>query len=154
MSSTHMIHLKFLVKGVVFAISLILFSAEIHAESDPIIYDDYDILAALDPGMKETIESMSPEMRKLQLDTFRYGILIAEYVEVVDKTVVLKITKEQAQKIGVPTSVYIRFISEFESFNKSIQEMEAQGVKVEIPNIKDSMTLLKNKIEAARLSKK
>lgn len=148
-----MIHLKLLLKGAVLAIALMLFSSEIHAESDSIIYDDCEILAALDPGMKEAIASMSPEMRKLQLDTFRYGILIAEYVEAIDNKVSLNITMEQAQKIGVPTYVYKRFISEIESYNKSVQEMEAQGLKVEIPNIKDAFTLFKNKIEAARLSR-
>lgn len=146
-------HLKLIVKGALLAIALILFCPEIHSQSAPIIYDDCEILAALDPGMRETIESMSPEMRKMQLDAFRYGILIAECVEVVDKKVLLNITMDHAQKIGVPAEVYKRFVYEIESYNISIQEMEAQGMRVDIPNIKDSMTLLRNKIETIRVGK-
>ena len=117
---------------------------------DSQLYSDDEILAALEPDIRETVLSMPLEKQKKQLETYRYGLLIADYVVLEDTIIKLDITQDQALEKGVPKEIFNRFLSEIEAFNNSIQTMKAEGIDIKIPNLKDTYTPLRNTIENNR----
>lgn len=64
------------------------------------------------------------------------AVILSNYVSIKDSLYSLDISKDDAQKIGIDTDLYMSVLKDLENANKAIKEARQRGENIDLPDIK------------------
>lgn len=82
------------------------------------------------------IDKVSSTSKKIK-DRRAAAVILSNYVSIKDSLYVLEISKEDAQKLGVDTDLYMSVLQELKRTNKMIKEARQRGENITLPDVKE-----------------
>lgn len=82
------------------------------------------------------IDEVSSTSKKIK-DRRAAAVILSNYVSIKDSLYVLEISKEDAQKLGVDTDLYMSVLQELKRTNKMIKEARQRGENITLPDVKE-----------------
>lgn len=130
--------------------------AEIVASHDAIFsYTDDELLQVMDSDFVKEHVALSSEAQAKNIDLLRTSIVLNEYLEIENDTLVASLSKEEALSKGVKEEYYTQWREGITSVNKAAREANSNGIKShlrqDIAYIKSHNNKIKKKLEDLRI---
>ena len=91
----------------------------------------------------EEAKRLTPEMKEHR----KASIILSEFITLKDNQYVLNISMEDAKKKGVTEELYKKVVKDLEDSNQAITKALQEGEKLELPDPKDMLKELREKIK-------